>query len=193
MKSRLFTALVLSAALMPTLGWAAPVDTYEVRSPGPADSGDIKIIIENNDHFDLLSIKFDTSGTMSIGDGTPLVIDGSTFVHVLNGVASATFVAISATMWRIDFTGFNTGDSFEFNWDPDIASDSGYGATVGEQHGMTVDLTTANGIVSGVMQLNQDGSVSVVIPSPVPEPMTLALFGLGLAGIGFARARKPRN
>lgn len=37
---------------------------------------------------------------------------------------------------------------------------------------------------------NTRGDVNVDIDYPIPEPATLTLFGLGLAGLGFARRRK---
>jgi hypothetical protein len=42
--------------------------------------------------------------------------------------------------------------------------------------------------LSGTQEIN--GSLDVVFESQIPEPSTLALMGLGMAGIGFMRRRK---
>lgn len=101
---------------------------------------------------------------------------------------------LGSTTFGFDFTGFNTGESFSFSWDPDIASDADYGAVLGEQEGMGITLLTSGGTVSGslaVIGIGAEQSLQAVIESPtgVPEPGTLALLGIALGVIGFARRR----
>ena len=135
MRMRIFVALAAFLGFVP-LAHAAPIDTYEVTSPGPLDSFNIRIRIESADH-----------------------------------------VPVLAAQWRYDFPdALDPGEFFEFNWDPDIVGDPSYGAIVSEQVGMSIDLITAVGTVSGVLAVDGD-HLSVVIPSPsVPESSTILLL-----------------
>lgn len=60
---------------------------------------------------------------------------------------------------------------------------------VGTYAYMNVDVITA-GQSNGFEQLFITKFASVSTPGPIPEPTTLALLGLGLAGVGFYRRRK---
>ena len=94
-------------------------------------------------------------------------------------------------LFGFNFTGFNTGESFGFSWDPDIATDLNYGAMLSEAVGTVVTLVTSGGTVSGTMQLDRQGNLFALIDSPTPEPAYIALISLALLGLGLSR-RKAR-
>jgi hypothetical protein len=114
------------------------------------------------------------------------------FEGFLNGVSLA---SNSTAPWLGDFNfnfdavagqfflgGFNSGPSGQ-NWNVPIAAGSGLGFRSG--------TTTSYLALEGVGPVGRiDGTPLTVTSVRVPEPGTLALFGIGLFGIGLARRKR---
>lgn len=182
--------LLLSSA--PVL--AQDTGLFRIGSAEALNSVNINLQIQNRDTFDLLGIRFDLRPTVSLGDGTPLIFDNAVglFSVVSTGVASWALNTVpSGAGFGIDFTGFNFGDSFGFNFDPDIASNPAYGAVISELDGTLVTLLTSGGVVSGTLEAGTRLSASIL--SPIPEPEIYAMLAAGLGLMGFVARRRKQQ
>lgn len=111
-----------------------------------------------------------------------------------NGTSSL-FGAVGSTVFGFDFTGFDPLNVFTFSWDPDVASNGGYGAVVAELAGTVI---TASVRFSADEVLTYSGTMGVVGHDvaanlvPVPEPETYAMLLAGLGVLGFAGYRRKQ-
>ncbi len=107
---------------------------------------------------------------------------------------AATYFNGGPSIFGFDFTSFNNGEQFSFNHDADIAGNGGYGADLSELLGTIITVDTTGGSVQGALGIliNQAGAryVGASIDSPVPEPSTYALLGVGLGALALLRRRK---
>ena len=131
--------------------------------------------------------------------GESLVFGGSgggSFIYdpSANGTSSL-FGAVGSTVFGFDFTGFDPLDVFQFSWDPDVASNGGYGAVVAELAGTVI---TASVRFDGGDVLTYSGTMGIVGHDvaanlvPVPEPETYAMLLAGLGLLGFVGSRRKQ-
>ncbi|MBX9893921.1 MAG: PEP-CTERM sorting domain-containing protein [Nitrosomonas sp.] len=196
-------ALGLSV-LLSGVSHASPSGSITVTNPGPLNSFSINTAAFDGTSGQIEKLTFDLSGTHCLDGGScilgeSLVFGGSSggffaYDPETNGTSSL-FGAVGSTVFGFDFTGFDPLNVFTFSWDPDVASNGGYGAVVAELAGTVITASVRfddNSVLtySGTMDIvGRDVAANLV---PVPEPETYAMLLAGLGVLGFAGYRRKQ-
>ncbi|MBS0298954.1 MAG: PEP-CTERM sorting domain-containing protein [Proteobacteria bacterium] len=205
MKSATQVAAALGfSMLLSGVSYASPAGSITVTNPGPLGSFSINTAAFDGTSGQIEKLTFDLSGTHCTDGGScilgeSLVFGGSgggsfIFDPAANGTSSL-FGAVGSTVFGFDFTGFDSLDVFQFSWDPDVASNGGYGAIVAELAGTVI---TASVRFADSSVLAYSGTMGIVGPDvaanlvPVPEPETYAMLLAGLGVLGFAGYRRKQ-
>ena len=191
---RRITVVALMALALACM--ASPASAaYQVYTAGPLSTFSIDFFISNGGPGTIPRIEYDLTDTKSLAAGNPPLTIQSPIASQSGVTASPFYSNLAAPPdeyygFGFDFTGFTSGNTFTFNWDPDIASDRGFGGIMGELSGSKVTLFTDGGTIAGVL-LPDERQFRLEMQA-VPVPGTLLLFGPGLAFLA-ALKRKFRG
>jgi hypothetical protein len=191
MVGALATALLMGLALPAPASAGVTMTTYNFYGLcddclGPGGPATVPFLSENTND----GLFSPVTGTLMLVDytpGTPLQLanlvsftyDGSS---IIDPFTVNTFLGVSGSL---DMTG-NVLSSFNLGWDGSLSPEVPVACEPGFECGLLV-LTDGIWIIGAFADFGIDGTFA---GAPIPEPGTLALFGLGLASLGFARRKR---
>jgi hypothetical protein len=142
--------------------------------------------------FDFLNFRFDLSSIDLDCCGNPFVpVEGSVpsaRISLFDNPSGAAGLGAGAALASVDVTGLVGPNKFTFNWTNHTVGLDATGSTNGNVI-MRIDLLTGGYAALDNFSISASDTLGE-IPSAVPEPGSLALVGLALAGLGFVRRRK---
>jgi PEP-CTERM motif len=199
--SNLVGAPITGLGVVTTPATAQTAALSELTATGFADSASV--------------LRLQTAFTFSLAQSTSVLLDFNTIVHVIDNLNSGTGSAQSSTAWTINIVDANGVQVF--NWTPDGVLGTGFSSTLGgaevadgcnmqATRGLLGVVGTASFDCSGheaattgtllantnytlTLRHETDSSVTLL----VPEPETVLLMGLGLAGLALSQRRKARK
>jgi hypothetical protein len=118
-------------------------------------------------------------GFITAGGLSTMIFEGGTIAVQVDDAGTSTVTVVDN--YYGNFTGSvnssDTGSADTLNWDSAV-----YGAP------FSIDLTNSSGIITDVLyNVGSSLTNSSAPPTSTPEPFSLAVLGVGLAGVGFAR------
>lgn len=204
------SVLCISSALFASNSFAAVILTNDIA--GFQNFGNTNVVSDfeefNQSGFSAPSdpflqggISYSNADNLIINDNTPYTTNGTNmFVNNYWNPVEGTFYE------NFSLFGFDAGwsnqddngttitigtnlDTYSFNVDFEIASSANFYGFVADdnEYFTSFNITSTN---DRALNAIDNVTVGAVGPTSIPEPASLAILGLGLAGIGFSRKKK---
>ena len=182
---------------IPSPALAQTAALSELTSTGFADSASV--------------LRLQTAFTFSLASAQTLFIDFDALVHLIANIDLGSGSSQASSAWSVNIVNNTTGATV-FNWVPnggaggitggtEINDDCNLGNTVGLFSSIGTNQYNCSGheqastsllgatLYTLTLRHETDSAVTLV----VPEPETLMLMGLGLAGLAFSQRRRVRK